>query len=759
MRTSATLFSCFVASLLSAQDCLFNFLTETTPVAFDYPWISRQFSLHPSGNISYSQTAFGMAIGQLAPDGQLLWDRRVAHMNPVSAITPSYAQPRPGGGHYMYGRFDPDLVADVYYNQCAVAMAPNGAMEWARIYMTDTAGGGSIGLQIRRMNELPGGDIMMTASAQNTLGLARLDAGGVPIWHRRYVLPGTLLLVSDCEVENDGSMTVLCFTELGDMTLLRVAGDGMPVWSYTYAMSGNQWSGDLLRYSDGTYYTLSNSGTIGFITHFNSDGTFDWQKRLGATVGGVSELTSGDLLMKAGGGLLLVSPAASPLQAWSSIIPGATHGLIAERNDSIFLFHRDQSGGTPGWSALQVSTSLNDLDCAFSTANVPLTFPEPPATLVSSTIGSFADQLKTWTMNVGAGLTIGQLDVQAAAGSGPARPGFSYMVYTDALNNGGTASGALTRTITFDPLLTYVNASTPPSSVTASTITWNAATAVAGYDNSLISVEFTIPPDVQLLGTDLVTTFTATQGGAETDLANNTTTITRTITGSYDPNDKLVQPSGTYHIENDSLLTYTIRFQNTGNDTAFTVVVRDTLPLDLDVSTFKLGATSHPCTYTLLGNGLVTFTFADILLPDSNTNEALSHGQVNFSIKPLQPLALGQVISNAADIYFDFNPPIRTPDAVVVVTDQVGMVPVARPLALSVYPVPARDLLNARVPEGFTPEQAVALGADGRRIQLARSTMPGQAAQWNVQQLAPGAYVLHLTDRSGNRMSARFTKE
>ena len=40
-------------------------------------------------------------------------------------------------------------------------------------------------------------------------------------------------------------------------------------------------------------------------------------------------------------------------------------------------------------------------------------------------------------------------------------------------------------------------------------------------------------------------------------------------------------------------LDYKIRFQNTGNDTAFTVVIRDTLPDWLDVATFRAGATSH----------------------------------------------------------------------------------------------------------------------------------------------------------------------
>ena len=326
-------------------------------------------------------------------------------------------------------------------------------------------------------------------------------------------------------------------------------------------------------------------------------------------------------------------------------------------------------------------------------------------------------------------------------------------MYTDALNNGGTVSGTLTRTLTFDPLLTFESASLAPTTVTANTLTWTGAAAVAGYDNSPISVQFSIPADPQLIGTVLTTTFSASQAAPETDLANNTTTITRMISGSYDPNDKLVQPAGLFNLETDTVLNYTIRFQNTGNDTAFTVVVRDTLPQQLDVTTFRLGATSHPCTYTLAANGIVTFTFDDILLPDSNTNEALSHGLVDFSIRPMQPVALGQVITNTANIYFDFNPPIHTPEASVTVVDQTGIASMAAPGVLRVYPVPAHTVLSALLPEGFKPRDVVAIGIDGRRMPLARTTTQRPVPEWNVEHLAPGAYVLHVTDADGQRLA------
>lgn len=61
---------------------------------------------------------------------------------------------------------------------------------------------------------------------------------------------------------------------------------------------------------------------------------------------------------------------------------------------------------------------------------------------------------------------------------------------------------------------------------------------------------------------------------------NYTDSLLDIIRCSFDPNDKLVNPVGPH---NDSLsllsnpLEYTIRFQNTGNDTAFLVTIKDTI--------------------------------------------------------------------------------------------------------------------------------------------------------------------------------------
>jgi uncharacterized repeat protein (TIGR01451 family) len=137
----------------------------------------------------------------------------------------------------------------------------------------------------------------------------------------------------------------------------------------------------------------------------------------------------------------------------------------------------------------------------------------------------------------------------------------------------------------------------------------------------------------------------------------------REVTSSLDPNDKQGFPtgySGAHLIEPETELTYLIRFQNTGTDTAFYVEIRDTLSPWLDPATLQMGAASHPYDWNIRGGDALSFRFNNILLPDSNTNEAASHGFIQFRVQPKKGVPLGTLIENTSSIYFDFNAPVVT---------------------------------------------------------------------------------------------------
>ncbi len=135
------------------------------------------------------------------------------------------------------------------------------------------------------------------------------------------------------------------------------------------------------------------------------------------------------------------------------------------------------------------------------------------------------------------------------------------------------------------------------------------------------------------------------------------------VTGSYDPNDKTGFPPGIGEkgeIFRNQDIDFVIRFQNTGNDTAFKVVIRDTIRKHFDLGSLKSGMSSHPYTYKIVSPNIAEWTFTDIMLPDSNTDEKNSHGFIRFSISQVRNLPYGTVLNNSAEIYFDFNKPIYT---------------------------------------------------------------------------------------------------
>jgi hypothetical protein len=92
----------------------------------------------------------------------------------------------------------------------------------------------------------------------------------------------------------------------------------------------------------------------------------------------------------------------------------------------------------------------------------------------------------------------------------------------------------------------------------------------------------------------------------------------------------------------------------------------------LNMETFHLMSTSHPSELqieNIAGKQVLKWHFKNINLPDSTANEPQSHGYIKFKIKHKTGIAEGTVIQNFADIYFDFNEPVRTNTTLSNITD------------------------------------------------------------------------------------------
>ena len=224
------------------------------------------------------------------------------------------------------------------------------------------------------------------------------------------------------------------------------------------------------------------------------------------------------------------------------------------------------------------------------------------------------------------------------------------------------------------------------------------------------------------------------------------------VRASYDPNDKKGYPIGQTNqnfIQPNQQLQYVIRFQNTGTDTAFTVVVRDTLDIDLNIFTVTPGVSSHNYTFRMYGPRVLEWTFNNINLPDSTTNLAGSNGFITFHVEQVPNLAPGTLITNDADIYFDFNSPITTNTT----THRIyqGFVSVAgleeqikKTTNLIVYPNPTNGEITIKIDDIMSTHEYRIYDQLGREVK--KGKLQSNKSTLNLD-LQSGIYFLAIGNR------------
>ena len=234
--------------------------------------------------------------------------------------------------------------------------------------------------------------------------------------------------------------------------------------------------------------------------------------------------------------------------------------------------------------------------------------------------------------------------------------------YWSSVVNDGTLPVNSVFQITLDTLMSLVDIATispMPDSIVERTIYWSVPTLEPTEQQKF---EFYVQlPNEDFFGEQL--TIKGRAIAMEPQLDTTEYSLVNILRCAYDPNDKRVVPMGEFDegfVQLDQELEYTVRFQNTGNDTAFTVLITDQLSNNLDQSTFEFISASHEVVYAINDGREISFLFEDIMLPDSTTNEQESHGFVKFKIKPDKDINENAIVRNRAEIFFDFNQPIIT---------------------------------------------------------------------------------------------------
>ncbi|TXF88307.1 T9SS type A sorting domain-containing protein [Neolewinella aurantiaca] len=328
------------------------------------------------------------------------------------------------------------------------------------------------------------------------------------------------------------------------------------------------------------------------------------------------------------------------------------------------------------------------------------------------------------------------------------RPGFSNRYYVR-YENLAAASGEVSLTVMFDPLLIYDGASLAPDEVVGNTLTFNLG-ELAPLATGQIVLDFTVPRTA-VLGT-VISSVATISSAEDTEFApeDNTSELTDALVGSYDPNDITVDETilAPSMASAGQVLNYRIRFQNTGTYPAETVVVRNDIDPGLLLGSIKDIATSHSYEIEVENDRTLAFVFNNIMLADSSRDEAASHGYITYSILVDEDVAVGDSILNQAAIYFDYNDPIITNEVATVIEIPIATRDPAVQLAGLLYPNPIRrgESLSFRID---SPAGTLTVCDQlGRRVKHLSVFHPN-TQQLTTRDWEPGVYFINFASSAG----------
>ena len=273
------------------------------------------------------------------------------------------------------------------------------------------------------------------------------------------------------------------------------------------------------------------------------------------------------------------------------------------------------------------------------------------------------------------------------------------------------------------------------------TVTWNVSDFAAIPADSTFELVFlteTLPWTNTFICVDAMINANA---GPDANHLNDTLSNCFAVVNSFDPNFKEVSPV-TVHQPGD-WHTYTIHFQNTGTAPAIHILLKDTLDVNLDWSSFRRTAASHENLTQVLDNGIIHFNFPNINLADSTSDEPNSHGWIQHRIKTKSGISPGTAIHNSAAIYFDFNEPVITNDALLT----YGFVSIRNSISdqhLTIFPNPANGVLTIRA-EKWVNTSFVITDLAGRVI-INQAFPADGSASVDLKGISPGSYSVTLIE-------------
>ena len=152
---------------------------------------------------------------------------------------------------------------------------------------------------------------------------------------------------------------------------------------------------------------------------------------------------------------------------------------------------------------------------------------------------------------------------------GSFQSGFPSTISAYTINDGCNPVSAQLQ-LNLDPLISFNSASPPPDSIAGHSLFWDVDSF---YNSSTLlnpSINVTTSANAMIGDTVCIEVIIKPESG-DLDSTNNIKMYCYPVVNAYDPNDKQVYPIGMCeenYVLTNQRLTYTLRFQNTGNANA-----------------------------------------------------------------------------------------------------------------------------------------------------------------------------------------------
>ena len=335
----------------------------------------------------------------------------------------------------------------------------------------------------------------------------------------------------------------------------------------------------------------------------------------------------------------------------------------------------------------------------------------------------------------------------------PARPGFDA-VYKIVYRNKGNTTLSQQYGINFfydENVLDFVSTTYATSSSGSGSLSWDYAN-LKPFENRSFYVILNVngPTETPAVNIGDVLTLTASilPSAGDENTFDNLFQFNQTVVGSYDPNDiTCLQGDVVAPLYIGEYLHYVINFENTGTYQAENIVVKTEInPADFDIATLRLLEASHNV-ITRVKNNIVEFIFQAVNLDTGG------HGNILLKIKTKSNLLTSDIVTNKADIYFDYNFPVETnfanttfqvlSNSIVTIDNSVG-----------IYPNPANDVVHIKANSAINSIEIY--DVQGRIIHKKITNVDNEVL--DVSNLTKGIYFLMIKTEIGQKAEKLIKK-